>query len=61
MPVRDVDGGLVWGGYSPRTLTGRLPKETYNTVPIEFGASNLRAYTKKGFFKPQGLVFKVRK
>lgn len=44
MPVKDVDGGLVFQGFSPRTLTDRLPKETYTSVPFRFGASNVRAY-----------------
>jgi hypothetical protein len=57
MPVKDVDGGLVFGGFSPRTLTGRLPKNTETSVPFEFGGSNVRAYTydggiKQGSFDP---------
>lgn len=46
MPVKDVDGGLVFGGFSPRTITGRLPRETECSVPFEFGGSNLRLYSK---------------
>tara|TARA_R110002126_G_scaffold41650_2_gene121225 strand:- start:461 stop:658 length:198 start_codon:yes stop_codon:yes gene_type:complete len=48
MPVKDIDGGLGFQGFSPRTITGRLPKDTYNSVPMEFGGSNLRLYTTKG-------------
>jgi hypothetical protein len=51
MPVKDADGGLVWGGFSPRTITDRLPKETYASVPFRFGGSNVRAYTTKGLLK----------
>lgn len=61
MPVKDIDGGLTFQGFSPRTITGRLPTETYNSVPFEFGGSNLRAYTKRGLMKPQGKVIKIRK
>tara|TARA_R110002126_G_scaffold7606_6_gene37241 strand:- start:2317 stop:2502 length:186 start_codon:yes stop_codon:yes gene_type:complete len=61
MPVKDIDGGLVFGGFSPRTITGRLPAETYNSVPFNFGGSNLRAYTRRGLLKPQGKVFKLRR
>lgn len=51
MPVKDVDGGLVFGGFSPRTITGRLPRETDCSVPFEFGGSNVRAYTYNGGIK----------
>jgi len=44
MPVKDVDGGLVWRGYSPRTITDRLPAEEYVSVPFRFGGSNVRSY-----------------
>jgi hypothetical protein len=44
MPVPDVDYGLVWQGFSPSTLTHRLPKETYASVPFRFGGSNVRLY-----------------
>ena len=61
MPVKDIDGGLTFQGFSPRTITGRLPRETYNSVPFNFGGSNLRAYNSKGIFKLQGKVSKIRK
>lgn len=51
MPVKDVDGGLVFGGFSPRTLTGRLPRNTETSVPFEFGGSNVRAYNHSGGIK----------
>ena len=41
MPILDVDGGLVWNGYSPRLFTGRLPKEQYASLPFYFGGSNV--------------------
>ena len=41
MPVKDVDGGLVWDGYSPRIFTGRLPKEQYVSKPFFFGGSQV--------------------
>jgi hypothetical protein len=44
MPVPDIDGGLVWKGFSPRTETGRLPKDRYVSRPFYFGASNVRNY-----------------
>lgn len=44
MPIKDVDGGLVWRGFSPRTITDRLPVEEYVTVPFRFGGSNVRTY-----------------
>jgi hypothetical protein len=44
MPVKDVDGGLVWKGFDPRVLTGRLPKDTYVSKPFLFGGSNIRTY-----------------
>lgn len=27
MPVKDVDGGLVWQGYNPSVLTNKTPKQ----------------------------------
>jgi hypothetical protein len=65
MPVKDVDGGLVFQGFSPRTLTDRLPRETYTSVPFRFGGSNVRTYVAEapalrgaGLPKP---AFKLRK
>lgn len=43
MPLKDVDGGLVWQGYNPRLFNDRLPKEARpfyfggSQVPIELG------------------------
>jgi hypothetical protein len=39
MPIKDVDGGLPWNGYSPRLFTGQLPAEQYVSVPFYFGGS----------------------
>lgn len=61
MPVKDIDGGLNFSGFSPRTITGRLPAETYNSVPFEFGGSNIRAYTRRGLLKPVGQVFSTKR
>jgi hypothetical protein len=41
---KDIDGGLVFEGFSPRTQTGRLPAETYVSKPFLFGGSNVRFY-----------------
>ena len=29
MPIKDIDGALIWQGYSPRLFTGKLPAEQY--------------------------------
>jgi hypothetical protein len=44
MPVKDIDGGLVYQGFSPRTITDRLPVEKSVSVPFRFGGSNVRSY-----------------
>lgn len=36
MPVKDVDGGLVWQGYNPSILTERTPAQE---KPFYFGGS----------------------
>ena len=41
MPVKDVDGGLVWDGYNPRLFTDKLPKEQYVAKPFYFGGSQV--------------------
>ena len=41
---KDIDGGLVFEGFSPRTQTGRLPVDKYVSVPFLFGGSNVRYY-----------------
>ena len=41
MPVKDVDGGIIWRGYNPRILSERLPKEQYVSKPFYFGGSNV--------------------
>jgi hypothetical protein len=56
MPVPDKDGGMVWNGFSPRTITDRLPKDTTTSVPFRFGGSNVWAYT-----TPKGRIVKVKK
>lgn len=44
MPVPDIDSGMIWQGFSPSTITHRIPKETYVSVPFRFGGSNVRYY-----------------
>ncbi len=44
MNHKDIDGGLVWRGFSPRTITDRLPKDKTATLPFRFGGSNVRLY-----------------
>ena len=41
MPVKDVDGGLVWQNYNPRMFNDRLPKEQYASKPFYFGGSEV--------------------
>lgn len=41
---KDIDGGLVWRGFSPRTDTGRLPVDKTVSKPFLFGGSNVRYY-----------------
>lgn len=41
---KDIDGGLVYQGFSPKTQTGRLPVDKYVSVPFLFGGSNVRHY-----------------
>ena len=41
---KDIDGGLVFEGFSPRTQTGRLPVDKYVSKPFLFGGSNIRYY-----------------
>ena len=41
MPVKDVDGGLVWQGYDPRLFSGRLPQDQYVSRPFYFGGSQV--------------------
>lgn len=41
---KDIDGGLVWRGFSPRTDTGRLPVDRTVSKPFLFGGSNVRYY-----------------
>ena len=61
MPVFDKDGGMVWQGFSPRTITDRLPKDTYNSVPFRFGGSNVWDYTPSSSTIPKGRIVKVKK
>ena len=44
MPVKDVDGGLVWQGYNPSVLNHTTPKNTYVSKPFFFGGANIRSY-----------------
>lgn len=41
MPVKDVDGGLIWKGYNPRLFDDKLPKEQYVSRPFYFGGSQV--------------------
>jgi hypothetical protein len=41
MPIKDPDGGLVFQGYDPRVLTGRLPVDQTATNPFYFGGSQV--------------------
>jgi hypothetical protein len=41
---KDVDGGLVYQGFSPKTQTGRLPVDKYVSKPFFFGGSNIRQF-----------------
>lgn len=36
MPIKDVDGGLVWQGYNPSVITERTPAQE---KPFYFGGS----------------------
>ena len=56
MPVPDKDGGMVWRGFSPRTITDKLPVDKTATVPFRFGGSNVWSYT-----TPYGRMVKVKK
>jgi len=49
MPIKDIDGGLVWRGYYPAVIKGAkaLPKDTYVSEPFYFGGSNVRLFPKK--------------
>lgn len=49
MPIKDIDGGLVWNGYYPAVIKGAkaLPKDTYVSEPFYFGGSNVRLFPKK--------------
>lgn len=39
MPVPDIDGGIIFQGYNPRILTGRLPARS--PKPFYFGGSQV--------------------
>lgn len=41
MPIKDVDGGIIWQGYNPHILSGQMPKEQYISKPFYFGGSNI--------------------
>jgi hypothetical protein len=41
MPVKDIDGGLVWQNYNPRMFGDRLPADKYVSLPFYFGGSNI--------------------
>ena len=49
MPIKDVDGGLVWTGYFPAIFKGAraLPKETYVSEPFRFGGSQVKTALKR--------------
>lgn len=41
MPVKDPDGGLIFQGFDPRTITGKLPVDQTATLPFYFGGSEV--------------------
>lgn len=41
MPIKDIDGGLVWQGYNPRLFNDKLPQEQYVSKPFYFGQSQV--------------------
>lgn len=45
MPVKDVDGGLVWRGYSPSVYAKSI-KNTQPIKPFYFGGSWSPIYVK---------------
>jgi hypothetical protein len=49
MPIKDVDGGLVWQGYFPAMFKGAraLPKETDCSEPFRFGGSQVKSSLKR--------------
>ena len=44
MPIKDIDGGLVFQGYNPSVLNHTTPKDQYVSKPFYFGGSNVRTY-----------------
>lgn len=69
MPVKDVDGGLVWQGYDPRLFTGRLPQDQYVSKPFYFGGSQVptdlgmppSSYSGSGMMSKKHILSKVKK
>lgn len=41
MPVKDPDGGLIFQGFDPRVITGKLPVDQYVSKPFYFGGSEV--------------------
>lgn len=41
MPIKDPDGGLVFQGFNPRIITGKLPKDQYVSKPFYQGGSEV--------------------
>jgi hypothetical protein len=41
MPVKDVDGGLVWNNYNPKMFGDKSPAEQYVSKPFYFGGSQV--------------------
>jgi hypothetical protein len=41
MPVKDVDGGLIWNNYNPRMFGDKIPADKYVEKPFFFGGSQV--------------------
>lgn len=69
MPVKDVDGGLVWQQYNPHLFTGKLPQDQYVEKPFFFGASQVptnlgmspSSYSGSGMMSKKPIVRSVKK
>jgi hypothetical protein len=62
MPIRDIDGGLVFQGYDPAVLKGAkaLPKDTYVSVPFYFGGSQVKTFLRKSSLGDAKIRFNKR-
>lgn len=45
MPIKDPDGGMVFQGFNPRIITGKLPKDQSVSKPFYQGGSEVPEYT----------------